>query len=376
MNKFGTSYVISSGYYTDKYFLRSIRTLKNEGLDPQVTMQFFAKKDGIVVGIDEAIEIIETSIDPDDYNKLEVRAVEEGSEMEPKVPVMYITGPYNLIGHLETPILGVLARRSLIATNTKLVVDEANGKPVIFMAARHDDYRLQEGDGYSALIGGADSVSTDANGYWMHKRGIGTMPHALIAAMGGDVPKATIAFHRTMQKYEPNVRTISLVDYNNDCVTDSIRTAYAMEREFGKGKLFAVRLDTSESMIDKSLQEDWVHHSSSHNGVNVTLVNTVREALDENEFEDVGIVVSGGFTPEKIRLFEENDAPVIAYGVGSSILGHSETSLTLHNNIDFTADIVKRNGELEAKVGREFIENENAVVYELKKDFNKTEAFV
>ena len=43
------------------------------------------------------------------------------------------------------------------------------------------------------------------------------------------------------------------------------------------------------------------------------------------------IVVSGGFTVEKIREFEENDVPVDAYGVGSSLIRGSN---------DFTADIV------------------------------------
>ena len=58
----------------------------------------------------------------------------------------------------------VLARRTLVATNTRRVIEAANGKPVIFMAARHDDWRVEVPDGYAALVGGAGAVSTDANG--------------------------------------------------------------------------------------------------------------------------------------------------------------------------------------------------------------------
>jgi len=57
----------------------------------------------------------------------------------------------------------------------------------------------------------------------------------------------------------------------------------------------------------------------------------------------VRIVVSGGFTVEKIREFEQNDVPVDAYGVGSSLIRGSN---------DFTGDIVVTDGRPSAKVGR------------------------
>ena len=55
-------------------------------------------------------------------------------------------------------------------------------------------------------------------------------------------------------------------------------------------------------------------------GVNERLVQKVRDALDAEGFGDVRIVVSGGFTVEKIARFEERGVPVDAYGVGSSLL--------------------------------------------------------
>jgi nicotinate phosphoribosyltransferase len=62
----------------------------------------------------------------------------------------------------------------------------------------------------------------------------------------------------------------------------------------------------------------------------------------------VRIVVSGGFTLEKITEFEENDVPVDAYGVGSSLIRGSN---------DFTADIVMTDGKPSAKVGRRYRPN-------------------
>jgi nicotinate phosphoribosyltransferase len=69
----------------------------------------------------------------------------------------------------------------------------------------------------------------------------------------------------------------------------------------------------------------------------------VRDALDQAGFAHVRIVVSGGFTADKIREFEANDVPVDAYGVGSSLIRGSN---------DFTADIVVTDGRPSGKVGR------------------------
>jgi nicotinate phosphoribosyltransferase len=79
-------------------------------------------------------------------------------------------------------------------------------------------------------------------------------------------------------------------------------------------------------------------------GVNPHLVWNVRRALDAEGFQHVKIVVSGGFTAEKIREFERAGVPVDAYGVGSSLFG---------GRFDFTADVVMVNGRPCAKVGRQ-----------------------
>jgi nicotinate phosphoribosyltransferase len=83
-------------------------------------------------------------------------------------------------------------------------------------------------------------------------------------------------------------------------------------------------------------------------GVNEHLVWNVRNALDAAGHERVRIVVSGGFTAEKISRFESEGVPVDAYGVGSSLIRGSN---------DFTGDIVITDGEPSAKVGRHYRES-------------------
>ncbi len=353
---------IADGWLSDRYFVRAANTLANAGRDPEVTAQLFAKQHGVVAGIFEAIRMLQTGlISGYEPGQLRVRTLLEGDETEPWEPVMQITGPYRAFAHLETPLLGVLARRSLVATNVSRAIQAAAGKPVIFMAARHDDWRVQVPDGYAARVGGASSVSSDAGGSWWGAEGVGTMPHALIAAFGGDVVEATLAFTRYIRENEPSVQVVSLVDYQNDVITDSLRVARAMRDEFGPDALSGVRVDTSEMIIDRSLIEDAALWGRTRlTGVNEPLVRRLRDALDAEGFQSVGIVVSGGFTPEKIARFEAAGSPVVAYGVGSSLIGHNAGGGLL-TGFDFTADIVRLDGEAESKVGRSFRENPRLV---------------
>lgn len=336
---------MSSGWLSDRYFVRTANTLAHAGLDPVVTMQLFAKKAGTLVGVWESIRMLQTQLaqgyEPTD---LVVETLLEGETFRGWETTMFIRGPYRAFAHLETDILGVLARRTKVATQTRAVADAAGGRPVIFMPARHDDWRIQVADGYAALRGGAESVSTDANGAWWGTEGVGTMPHAIISAFGGDTVAATLAFARYCFDLEPGVKIVSLVDFDNDVIGTSLDVARAMEAEFGPGKLSGVRVDTSERLIDRGLIGDPEAWGREYlNGVNPTLVRRLRSALDEAGFPGVGIVVSGGFDAEKIRQFEELDLPIASYGVGSSLITGSH---------DFTADIVQADGRPVAKEGR------------------------
>ena len=64
---------------------------------------------------------------------------------------------------------------------------------------RHDHHRVQTGDGYAAYVAGAKigasiGVTSDAQASWWGGRGVGTVPHALIAAYGGNTVLAATKF--------------------------------------------------------------------------------------------------------------------------------------------------------------------------------------
>ncbi len=319
-------------FYSDKYFLRAASILKADDHDPMVLMQVFCRNPGILCGVAESVALLE-GVEAGVEAGVEVSALADGDEIESWETVMTISGSYANFAHLETLILGVFARGTRVATQTREIVDAANGKPVLFFGGRHDHYLTQEADGFAAIAGGAAAVATDAQGYRMGQSGVGTVPHSLIAAYNGDTVLASKKF---IEHIDADVPFTALVDFDNDCVNTSLDVARALGR-----RLHGVRLDTSASLIDVSLQG----RAEVEKGVNPTLVSKVRHALDRAGFQRVQIVVSGGLSATKVAMFEALQSPVDAYGVGSAIVQN-------RGNFDFTADIVKVDGEAISKVGR------------------------
>jgi len=327
---------IRSGFYSDIYFLRTQEILNQANLHDRVTLQIFQRDYAVLCGIDEAIALIKRcAYHPEN---IKIKALHDGDAIAPWETVMTIEGDLADFAHLETVYLGTIARQTKVATNSRRAVDAAGGKPVLFFPSRFDHYSVQESDGYAAKIGGMSGISTPANAAVWGIEAAGTIPHSLIAACGGDTLKATKLFDKYM---DPKIKRVALVDFDNDCVNTSL----AVARELGD-RLEGVRLDTSDKMVDVSLIGQMGHFKPT--GVNEQLVRNVREALDREGFHKVKVMVSGGFTPERIRHFEEHQVPVDVYAVGSSIFA---------TNVDFTADIVLLNGKPCGKAGRKFSPN-------------------
>jgi nicotinate phosphoribosyltransferase len=417
------------GWYTDKYFTNlanMLGILAAEGYTYQgrahqlpaevsaediesgnleVEMQWFSRRLGetLVVGVDKALAMLEHCTgywENDQFihttGGLEVWAVHDGclvkSDGSPFniQPVLRVRGRYRDFAILETPTLGSLTRSSRVATNVYQTLTAARGKPVLFFPARFDMHEVQAADGYAYSIAVqrynldhtsavGPFVSTDAQGDWWGGYGGGTVAHAAIACFLGDNPEAMLNFARTMPA---NIPRIALVDFNNDCVADSLavcRTMFTRYRELveeenqseaAKYKLYGVRLDTSGSLRDNSVPP--LGDAQLDLGVTPRLVFNVRQALDAaseswgvpakwrqqaREFcSSVKIVVSGGFNSEKIQRFERLGVPVDIYAVGSSLMDNHGPTVT-----DFTSDVVriKVHGKWEnmAKVGRRACDN-------------------
>jgi len=410
---------IRSGYKSDIYFARTKYVLEKDGRRDRVTMQVFQKHPGaVIVGTDQTLALLRVgagryrdrvraqrlferylaaerrlydvwaalpAVEWAAYEPIArdvfgisrelaelwepawrdtvVRSLYDGETAGAREPVMHIEGEYAAFAHLETLYLGALTEGTKIATNTRDVVAAARGKPVIMFGARHQAQEAQAGSGYAAYIGGAVGVSTDEQGEWWGSKGLGTIPHALIAVYGGDTTVATLKFDEHINRSpealghvtapgtaEGHVNVTALVDFQNDVVNTSLGVAHALG-----ARLWGVRVDTSESMVDLAVVRELAQRlgrveRGDVRGVTPRLVELLREALDRGGYEHARIVASGGFDAAKIRRFEELGVPVDVYGVGSALV-HGTT-------FDHTADIVRVGDRDVAKVGRAFTRSE------------------
>ena len=221
------------GYYSDAYFTFTRDVLEQDGHQPDVLMQVFQRERSVLGGIDEALAILRLCSGrrlpdggwEDGWDRLEVRALHDGDEIEPWETVMTIRGDYSLFAHLETLYLGVLARRTLISRNVRDVVEAAGGKPILYFPARFDHWQVQTGDGWAAHIAGAIGVSTDAQASWWGGKGMGTVPHGLIAAYGGDT---VLAARKFADRFADQLSVTVLVDFENDSVRTALEVADAL----------------------------------------------------------------------------------------------------------------------------------------------------
>ena len=272
-------------------------------------MQVFQRHRSVLGGMDEAIAVLRECSGRrgadgawvPGWDELEVHALLDGDEIEPWETVMTIEGDYSLFCHLETVYLGVLARRTLISRNVREVVEAAHGKPILYFPARHDHHRVQTGDGYAAHIAGAIGVSTDAQASWWGGRGIGTVPHGLIAAYGGDTVLAAQRFAETLA---PRWTSIVLVDFEND---SRAAPPSRSPRALGAAALGRAARHLLDDGRPLAVARDGPLRPARRQPAARRARSARRSTARARP--DVRIVVSGGFTVAKIRAFEAAGVP-------------------------------------------------------------------
>ena len=213
----------------------------------------------------------------------------------------------------------MLAQSTGWATAARDIVDIAAPEPVISFGARHVHPDITDVLDYAAIVGGCVGASTPAGARLAGLAPTGTMPHSLVLIFG-DTVAAALAFDRHLG---PDVPRIVLVDTFRDEAEEALRVAHALG-----DRLYGIRLDTP----------------SERGRVTADLVTEIRARLDQEGYQHVKIVVSGGLNPDRVRYFKEAGAPVDSYAVGSYISGASP--------IDFTGDIKEIDGRPIAKRGR------------------------
>jgi len=325
MRKFqvATEDEIKNSGTTDIYFVRTKEILEKEGLsDLKVTAEVTTGSLphdwswGIFVGVEEAAHLLEGI-------PIDVYSFPEGTLFHPydyqgtREPVMVLEGRYIDFCLYETPLLGLLCQASGIATMAARVRQSAGDKTILSFGIRRVHPVLAPMVDRYSYIGGFDAVSSLIGAELLKKRATGTMPHALIIAMGDQV-KAWKSFDKHMARDVPR---IALVDTYYDEKTEAIMATDALGKD-----LYGVRLDTP----------------SSRRGDFAEIIREVRWELDSRGFNKVKIFVSGGLNDFSVKKLAEAGAD--GFGVG--------TSVSNAPTIDFALDIVQAHGKSVAKRGK------------------------
>ncbi len=302
---------ILQGLTTDVYFVKTYEILEALGkLETEVTVEIFARDIGVFCGLPEVLSLLKDT-------EVELWSLNEGDYFQNKEVVMRIKGRYSNFGIYETALLGILASSSGWATAAKEVKSAAGDRPTIIFGARHVHPSVAPVMERSAIIGGMEGSSCILGAKLAGLEPKGTVPHAVMLIVG-DTLKVAETYDEIMPVED--MRTV-LVDTFKDEAEETLRLAEEMQ-----GRLQGIRLDTP----------------SERGGVTPALVKEIRARLDQKNFKDILIFVSGGLTPE--RIVQLKDAGADAFGVGSYVAGASA--------IDMTMDIKEIDGEPIAKRGR------------------------
>ena len=358
---------------TDTYFKHTRHIVQAHG-DCEVTYAVFMRRPVTFAGrlaIDWIKAMATTRQAELEIEKLYV----EGAWIGAGEPICYITGPFSVLVDLETIFLQRLGPACVAAYNAYNMCIELPDVAFLAMDARHcAGGEMAELMAYGASVGskkaqaktgavGFVGCAADATAHFFGSdKGAGTMPHALIGYAGSTVRAAEL-FHQTI----PDAPLTVLIDYFGNEITDALAVATRFKDLAAAGRL-SVRVDTHGGRYIEGLDTQSSYAVLERNvpgalrgyrtddelrlllgtGVSAAAIWHLREQLDKHGFENVEIVASGGFGPDKCRVFALANAPVNVIGTGSFLPQvWSETYAT--------ADIVSYDGQPRVKAGREFL---------------------
>ena len=307
---------VQVGETADVGLHRGITVLRNEGINPMVSVEFSPTRSGVLCGIREVKALLQKVL-PE--GNREAMALEEGAQVAAGEVALRITAPYGSFGLYETAISGILSHCTGWATASRECVTAAGGIPVISVGARHVHPSVAGIMDYSALIGGCVSCSTAVGARLAGATPTGTISPD-VALIMGDTLKAMQAFDKHMP---PEVSRVSPVNIVKDETEESIGLARSLRH-----RIRGVILDASQTNYE----------------VNPHTVKEVRARLDLAGHSHVEIFITGDLNGKRIKEFVEAGAPVNAFEVGSHISSAPPC--------EFNADIHEVDGKPVAKRGR------------------------
>ena len=358
---------------TDTYFLRTRDIVSSYG-DTEVTYAIFMRRP-VLSAVNPAIDWLQAIVKERKGSVNIKRCFKEGDDVGAGEPMIYISGSMLILVDLETSLLQKIGATCVAAYNARSMVESLKKTSFLAMDARHcAGTDMADLMAYGAFVGservksegeavGFIGCATDRTAHlFENTKGLGTMPHALVGYAGSTL-KAAQMFH---SKWPDQPLTV-LIDYFGKEITDGLMVCRAFKTLANKGTL-SLRLDThggryiegldvagSYAILERNCPDAIRGYRTEQElryligtGVSAAAVWHLREMLDNEGFENVRIVASSGFGPEKCKVFSLANVPVDVIGTGSYLPSRwSETYAT--------ADIISYGGKSQVKLGREFL---------------------
>jgi len=303
-----TAEEIDSGRATAAYLLRTEEILDHAGENPHVVAELSVPEGwSVLTGLKDAARLLED-------RPVDVYAPPDGTVVSGG-PVLRVEGPYRAFARFESPLLGFLAHASGIATAAMRVRAAARDRTVLSFGTRRQHPALGAMIERAALVGGVDGIGNVAGGEVIGVDAGGTMPHALVIALGG----AERAYRAYDDALDASVPRTMLVDTCCDETVEAVTAAETLGDD-----LDGVRLDTT----------------SSRRGDVREIVEEVRWELDRRGYDDVEVLVSGGVDAAEVRRLRD---VADGFGVGAAIANADP--------IDLSMNLVEVDGEARTKRG-------------------------
>ena len=358
---------------TDTYFLRTRDIVSSFG-DTEVTYAIFMRRP-VISALNPALDWLQAIVKERNSSVNVNRCFNEGDDVGAGEPMVYLSGSFLTLVDLETALLQKIGATCVAAYNAKSMVESLRNTSFLAMDARHcAGTDMADLMAYGASVGskrvksegdaiGFIGCATDRTAHMFEiTSGLGTMPHALVGYAGSTL-KAAQMFNSTW----PNHPLTVLIDYFGKEITDGLMVCRAFKNLAKEGTL-SLRLDThggryiegldvagSYAVLERNVPEAIRGYRTEQElryligtGVSAAAVWHLREMLDSSGFENVKIVASSSFGPEKCKVFSLANVPVDVIGTGSYLPSRwSETYAT--------ADIISYGGKSQVKLGREFL---------------------
>lgn len=306
------------GLLTDLYHPDAAYISWRTGRNGETTFDLFARRapfNGaymLVGGIETALEFVrEFRYDDEDLRFLsqirdydprflhelanfrfsgEILAMPEGSIAFPNEPILRVTAPFREALLLESGLLQAINLATLIATKAARITYAARGKRVAEFALRRaqDPYVVAR----ASFIGGATSTSFLGAAFRFRLLATGSIPHALVQLFDTEEE----AFMAVAESYNRYTLLIDTYDTHR-AIHTAVEVAQRAQQELGHS-LAAVRLDSGDILAESRY---------------------VRNVLDQAGLHDVRILVSGDMDEFRIAELLDADAPIDAFGVGTSL---------------------------------------------------------